>query len=135
MSLVSVFGLALRKDHKRWPGIQKFTQTTYTEMNSLPKSEVDRIERAAQDYGEKSYDLFATTLNACQVCYFAGAKKEASTSMSKAIAFADWIRLTGFDIINSREKWYDPNLPYVHQVEYTTAELYALYSSQTETKL
>lgn len=60
-------------------------------MNSLPKSEVDRIERAAQDYGEKSYDLFSTTLNACQVCYFAGAKAEAIAARDRMIELLQWL--------------------------------------------
>lgn len=42
----------------------------------IPRLEIERWEKTAIAYAEKSFDLFATTLNASAVSHLAGAKAE-----------------------------------------------------------
>ena len=57
----------------------------------LPQAEITRIEADAKNYGEKSHDLYSTTLNASQISYFAGAKAEAVRGREQIVGFMEWL--------------------------------------------
>ena len=103
---------------------------------TLPPSEIERIEADAKNYGEKSHDLYSTTLNASQISYFAGAKAEAVRGREMATGFAKWVgHRNWFKDQRRKDVWfaasevYDENNPDENK---TTAELLDLYLKENE---
>ncbi|HXP52083.1 MAG TPA: hypothetical protein VN922_19160, partial [Bacteroidia bacterium] len=58
----------------------------------IPVEDLKRMEADALNYGEQSHDLYATTLNASQISYYAGAKAEYLRHASKPTIGLGWVK-------------------------------------------